>query len=156
MLLSNGGKKLIKNAEGLRLQAYFCSAGKLTIGYGHKILPEELQLYTRIKPTITIQEAEALFERDQQKYANALNATMSGAQCKLNQNQFDALVAFIFNVGIGAWNGSTACRDLVAGKLPLIAPELRRWVHDDHGKVIDGLVNRREKEIALFNTPIAA
>jgi lysozyme len=62
--------------------------------------------------------------------------------------------AFVFNIGVGAWNGSTARRDLEAGKMTAIPTEMRRWVHDDHGNVIEGLVNRREHEISLFNTPI--
>lgn len=155
MVLSDKGKKFIENAEGLRLSAYHCAAGKLTIGFGHKILPEEIQFYTRIHPVLTVAEAVALFEKDQQRFTNALNDTLKIAECKLNQNQFDALVAFIFNIGIGAWKGSSACRDIESGKLLLIPNEMKRWVHDDHGAVIDGLVHRRANEIALFNQAVA-
>lgn len=149
--LSDNGKRFIKNAEGLRLSAYRCSAGKLTVGYGHRILPEEEALYLRMKPVITIAEADTLFEKDQQRFANALNEDLAKCGIKLTQNQFDALVAFIFNIGVGAWRGSTALRDLEDGKLVFIPREMQRWVHDDHGNVIDGLKRRRASEIALFN-----
>lgn len=151
MLLSDNGKRFIKNAEGLRLSAYRCSAGKLTIGYGHRILPSEESLYLKLKPVLSPAEADALFEKDAQRFVNALNASITAHGISLNQNQFDALVAFIFNIGIGAWNGSTALRDLEERKATLLPKEMIRWVHDDHGNVIEGLVNRRKNEIALFN-----
>jgi lysozyme len=71
----------------------------------------------------------------------------------LNQNQFDALVSFTFNVGNGAFRGSTLLKLLNQRQYDQVPTQLRRWVMDN-GHVVQGLVNRREKEIALWNAPV--
>ena len=72
----------------------------------------------------------------------------------LNQNQFDALVSFVFNVGNNAFRDSTLVKVLNAGHFDQVPTQLRRWIRDN-GKIVKGLINRREKEIALWNTPIS-
>jgi lysozyme len=71
----------------------------------------------------------------------------------LNQNQFDALVSFAFNVGDGAFRSSTLLRLLNQGQYDQVPAQLRRW-NMDNGHVVQGLINRRNKEIALWNTPV--
>jgi lysozyme len=71
----------------------------------------------------------------------------------LNQNQFDALVSFSFNVGDNAFRGSTLLKLLNQGQYDQVPAQLRRWVRDN-GHVVQGLINRREKEIVLWNTAI--
>jgi lysozyme len=137
--LSLAGSNDLKNEEGLRLTAYYCPAGKLTVGYGHRLFTAEMQ-------TITKERAEQYFIDDVNRVLTEL-----WFECKtLTQHQVDALVSFIFNIGIGAWRGSTARRDLLNGRFAVVPKEMKRWVHDDHGVVIAGLVIRREKEITEF------
>lgn len=154
--LSPNGARILKNDEALRLRWYYDADMRPTIGYGHLILPSEMNLYTRLKPIISRAEAEALFERDVEPRVAQLNADLRESKVVLNQNQFDALVIFIFNIGIGAWLNSTARRDLMSGKLPLIPDQIERWVHGSHGQVIPGLVNRQRATAALFKQPINA
>lgn len=137
--LSPVGSNDLKNEEGLRLTAYYCPAGKLTIGYGHRLFIAEMR-------SVTKEQAEQYFIDDTNRILTEL-----WIECKtLKQHQVDALVSFIFNIGIGAWRGSTARRYVLDGRLAALPDELRRWIHDDHGGVIPGLLARREKEIKLF------
>lgn len=154
MQMSPEGKRKLRNAEALRLAAYLDANGKWTIGFGHKILPSELGLYVHLGKHLTPDEANALFEKDLATKCGALNDALNGTPVVLNQNQYDALVMFIYNIGVGNWKGSTACRDLRANHPELLPHEMKRWVHDDDGNVIQGLVNRRQHEIDLFNTPM--
>lgn len=154
MNLSKNGERFIQNAESLRLTAYYDVCGKLTIGYGHKILPEEMKLY--IQRTISGAEATAIFEKDIAPRVVELNGDLNLRKgLPLTQNQFDALIAFIFNIGVGAWRTSHARTALIEGPLARVTAEMERWIHGDHGEVIKGLVNRRKAEIALFNKPAA-
>jgi lysozyme len=140
--LSVNGAHFIKNAEGCRLKMYYCAAGKQTIGYGHVLRQGEPRF-------IDQGQADAYFDHDITWAVAALNET-SGSDL-LTQNQYDALVSFIFNIGAGAWRGSTARRDLTEGKIADIPAQMRRWVHDDRGRTILGLVNRRNQEISLWS-----
>jgi lysozyme len=159
MNLSLPGEKDLESWEGTRFQSYYDANGKPTIGTGHLILPTEMPLYSPYapgnpaNPRLSQAMVDTLFERDVRKFVNEMNATIKECSTRPNQNQFDALVAFIFNIGIGNWHGSTARRDMIAGKLPLLPTEMMRWIHGDHG-VIQGLVNRRQKEIDLFKRPV--
>ncbi|MDE1971426.1 MAG: lysozyme [Patescibacteria group bacterium] len=137
--LSSLGESLIKNEEGLRLVAYICPAGKLTIGYGHRIQRSDPRAITKA-------QAEDLFRQDVTRVLAQLWKDIK----TLRQNQVDALVCFIFNIGLNAWLSSTARRDLLDGHYDCVPHELRRWIHDDHMNVIKGLVIRREKEIDLW------
>lgn len=140
--LSPAGAHFIQNAEGCRLKMYYCAAGRPTIGYGHVLRPGDPKF-------ISQQQANEFFEKDVRWAVEELNRT-PGVEV-LTQAQFDALVSFIFNVGAGAWRGSTARRDLVEARYQDVPAQLHRWVHDDHGKVILGLKIRRDKEAKLFS-----
>lgn len=137
--LSVLGAQDLKNDEGLRLISYHCPAGKLTIGYGHRLMPGEAE-------TITLEQAENYFTIDTERVLKELWSEGTS----LTQHRVDALVSFIYNIGIGAWRGSGAKRDMDARNYHLMPQELKRWIHDDHGHVIAGLVTRRAREAALF------
>ena len=137
--LSLVGIALIKEEEGLRLDSYHCPSGLLTIGYGHVMKPGDSN-------EITEGRAEILFSEDTQLVLNELWKENK----KLKQNQVDALVSFIYNIGIGAWRGSRVRHLLDTGANNLIANQMRRWIHDSYGRELPGLVARRNREANLF------
>lgn len=140
----SAGLELIKSFEGLRLEKYRDAVGKWTIGYGHLILENE-----SFPGALTLAEAEDLLRAD-------LNMTERGVRRQvtvdLNQNQFDALVAFAFNVGLGNLQSSTLLRLLNQGQYPAAADQLPRW-NKAGGKELLGLTRRRAAERKLFLTP---
>lgn len=139
MKISDKGLSLIKNAEGLKLKAYKCPAGVWTIGYGHtKIAYEGM--------AITKEFADSLLRNDVQGAENCVNNT----GLTFTQNQFDALVSFVYNIGCGAFTKSTLLNKIRENATPdQIKSEFRRWIYAG-GKVLKGLADRREKEIDLF------
>lgn len=141
------GIELIKQFEGLELEAYQDIAGIWTIGYGHTGADVEPGM------RISEREAEALLRKDLKPRENAVdNLTSVG----LNQNEFDALVSFIYNVGIDAYRRSTARRRLNKNNRLGAADALTWWNKATVGGVlrqIAGLTRRRASERALFLTP---
>ncbi len=142
---SSIGLGLIRRFESFSPTVYLCPAGKRTLGYGHVIRDPNL-LYSRISR----EQAEALLVEDLAPIEIYLAAVLPG----LNQNQFDALASFCFNVGLGAFEKSTLFARLKAGDFAGAASQFPRWSHAN-GKVLLGLVRRREAERALFVTPEA-
>lgn len=140
MKISQKGIAVIKQFEGLRLTAYKCPAGVLTIGYG--------STGAHVKPgmTITAQEAERLLLDDISRFEVGVQEVIKKP---LTQGQFDALVSFSFNVGLGALRESTLAAKLKAGDIACAANEFARWSKAG-GKILPGLVKRREAERALF------
>jgi lysozyme len=139
MQISARGIQLIKQHEGLRLEAYVCPAGKWTIGYGHtRTAARGLK--------ITEEQADALLRQDI-AFAE-LAVRQMGVQ--LTQGQYDALVSFVFNVGIGAFRNSTL-RQMVIDRKPAaeVAAQFGRWVYAG-GRPLPGLVKRRKDEAALY------
>ena len=142
MHTSEAGVEFIKQWEGLRLEAYFCSGEALTIGYGHTGSD------VFVGQVITKQEAEDLLKKDLVKYEDAVKKYINIA---LNQNQFDALVSFTYNCGRFALRGSTLRFKLNRKDDPFLVAkeELIKW-NKAAGNVVQGLVKRREAEIKLF------
>ena len=141
--LSEKGLNLIKRFEGLRLKSYKCAANVDTVGYGHTG-PE-------VVPGMTISEeqAEKYLRDDLERFEQCVS---SFVKLKINQNEYDALVSFSFNVGTNAFVNSTLLKKLNAGnKKSDVASEFLRWVKAD-GKTIPGLVRRREEEKKVFLT----
>lgn len=139
MKTSKQGIELIKRFEGLRLKAYRCPAGVLTIGWGHTggVIADMV---------IDRAEAERLLVEDVAVAERCVNADDVG----LRQNQFDALVSFVFNVGIANYRESTLRRMVLAdADNPAIAKEFMRWVYAK-GKRLLGLVRRREAESEMY------
>lgn len=142
MTLSQRGLDLIKKFEGLRLTAYKCVAGVDTIGYGHTG-PD-------VKPGLRITEAEAekLLWKDTESAQQAVNSFVN---VKINQNEYDALVSFVFNVGPTAFVNSTLLRLLNSNSdRKIVAAEFARWVKAGSDQAVPGLVRRRSHEKALF------
>lgn len=143
MKTSKNGLDLTRDHEGLRLQAYKCPAGVWTIGYGHTATAAGGMV-------ITARQADELLERD---ITVAERAVLSHG-LTLNQNQFDALVSFVFNVGSGNFARSSLLRKVRANPNdPLIAGQFARW-NKGGGRVLPGLVRRREDEADLYFKPV--
>lgn len=139
MKISQSAKEKMKQFEGLRLKAYRCPAGVWTIGYGHTAGVKDGDV---VSPS----EANALFEQDIagfEKQIAALGLT-------LNQHQYDAVVSFAYNVGIGNFSSSTLCRKIRKNPSDSTIPaEFKRWVYAG-GKVLPGLTNRRKWEAGRY------
>ena len=136
---SQRGIDLIKEFEGFRAKAYFCPANVLTIGYGHTSTCKPGQVISTTK-------GEELLKEDLVRFENAVNVLV---KVPLTQGQFDALVSFAFNVGVGAFKGSTLLRLLNEGKYASAVRQFKRWVHGG-GRKLPGLVRRRKAERELF------
>ena len=136
------GINLIKKFEGLELSKYKDAVGLWTIGYGHLIRPEET-----FDRRLTEEEAESLLRKDLQEAEKGIKRLVS---VPLTENQFDALVSFVFNVGIGRLASSTLLRKLNANDYAGAASELLKW-NKAGGKELIGLTRRRQAEQKLFN-----
>ena len=147
MKISEAGIDLIKRFEGLELESYQDIAGVWTIGYGHTETAGPNQ-------KINEREAEELLRRDLAPRERAVEQLVS---VPLNQNEFDALVSFVFNVGANAFKNSTARRRLNRGDRFGAAEALTWWNKATIGGVlreVRGLTRRRASERALFLTPV--
>lgn len=139
MKTSPRGIALIKESEHLELTAYLCPAGVWTVGYGHTVGVKK-------SDRITEAQAEKLLVDDLAIYEAGVQSVV---KVPLTQGQFDALVSFALNAGVGALRGSTLLKKLNAGDIEGAANEFGRWVNGG-GKKLKGLVIRREKERELF------
>ncbi len=131
--------ELIKQFEGLRLEAYLCPAGIWTIGYGHT---------SGVSPNsfITTQEADEYLHRD----VAAIEMQLNKLNLSLRQCQWDAIVSFVFNVGIGNFKASTLLAKIrINPDDNSIIDEFLRWVYAN-GKVMRGLQKRRLTEMKLY------
>ena len=142
--IGQAGLALIKQYEGCWLTAYKCSAGVWTIGYGHTA-------GVHSGMTITQAQADAYLQQDTAKFEGYVNnpAYVSITE-NLNQNQFDALVSFAFNLGAG--NLRKLCKGRTAAQIALAMTSYNKAA----GKVLAGLKRRRAAEQALFNKPVSA
>ena len=140
--------KLIKKWEGCRLEAYRCPADVPTIGYGATRLANRA---VRMGDTITQQEAdEMLLHEVENLFAPSVFALLPLAK-KWRGEQTAAIISFAYNVGLGALEESTLRKRLLAGEdaTKVVIEELPRW-NKAGNKVLEGLVNRRKDEVALF------
>ncbi|NII73244.1 lysozyme [Dyella sp. SG562] len=139
MLPSQQAVNLVKSFEGCSLTAYTDSVGVLTIGYGHTggVRPGQ---------TISQDQADAFLVND---LATASAAVAQRVEVPLNQNQFDALTSFVFNVGGGAFHDSTMLRLINQRNFEGAAAEFERWRYAG-GRVLPGLLRRRIAERTLF------
>lgn len=136
------GIALIKEFESVQLHAYKCPAGIWTIGAGHTG-PD-------VSPGMVITEGQAdeILAGDLHKFEKAVN---SAVKVPLTQNQFDALVAFTFNVGEGNLKSSTLLKLLNEGKYQEVPAQMLRW-NKAGGKELAGLTRRRKAEGDLFQS----
>jgi len=141
MRMSNAGiDAMLKKFEGCRLKAYRCPANVLTIGYGHTSAAGAPEVTEGM--TITQDEALEILHRDLIKYEQGV---LELVKVELTQNQFDVLVDFAYNAGIGALKSSTLLRKVNAGDFDAVPDELMKWTKGG-GKVLPGLVKRRQAE----------
>ncbi|MDE1715762.1 lysozyme [Chromobacterium amazonense] len=140
MKTSQNGIAIIQKFEGLRLTAYRDIVGVLTIGYGHTG-PD-------VTPGLTITQprAVALLQQDLAKFEAGVSRLV---KVPLSQNQFDALVSFSYNLGLGSLQNSTLLRLLNAGDYVGAAGQFILW-DKAGGKAVPGLLARRTAEQALF------
>lgn len=139
MRTSQAGINLIKQHEGLRLEAYRCPAGIYTIGYGHTA-------GVRRGDVIDEHRAEQLLADDLKKFEAVVNSECPG----INQNQFDALVSFTFNLGETNLRKSTLLKCVKANPDNVnIRTEFLRW-NKSKGEVLPGLIRRRKAEADLY------
>lgn len=139
MKTSPKGIALIKEFEGLRLKAYKCPGGVWTIGYGHT---------DGVRPGMVISERQA--EDFLKAELIAFEKYLNDLRLAINQNQFDALISFIYNVGTGNFSSSTMLRKVKTNPLDnSIMDEFLRWVYSK-GRVLPGLQRRRLAEMKLY------
>lgn len=140
MKISKKGLDLIKQFEGLELKAYKDSVGVVTIGYG------STGPHVSMGMVINQEQAESLLKQDVSRFEKGVSEIV---KVPLNQNQFDALVSFSFNLGLGNLKSSTLLRKLNSLDYVGAANEFPRW-NKAGGVVLKGLTRRREAEKALF------
>lgn len=143
---SKKGIEIIKKFEGFRSKPYRCSAGVPTIGYGATYYPNG-QKVKLSDPAIDEKHASILLEAMLIPYEKAVD---SFCRDDINQNQFDSLVSFAYNVGISALKKSTLLKKVnINPKDKTILNEFAKW-NKGGGKVIKGLVLRRSDEAKLY------
>jgi lysozyme len=139
MHMSQGGlDNLLKKFEGCKLKAYRCPAGVCTIGYGHTSAAGTPEVTDGM--TITQAQADDILKRDIVKYEISV---MDLVKVPLTQNQFDVLVDFAYNAGVGNLKSSTMLKKINSGNLDMVPSELMKWTKGG-GKVLPGLVRRRQ------------
>lgn len=144
MQINQEGLDLIKEFEGCKLEAYLCPAGIPTIGYGHTRT-------AKIGQVITETKAESLLREDLKDAEKAVDRLVTAP---INDNQFSALVSFVFNVGAGAFEGSTLLSLLnTNADTAIVANQLRRW-NKAGDRELPGLTRRRQAERVLFLKPV--
>lgn len=156
MRIDSAGVDFIKSVEGHKNNVYLDVAGLPTIGVGHLLTQSELASgtvdihgkdYTYSKGLSDTQVNELLIQ-DLLFTELAVNSAVS---VDLTQNQYNALVSFVFNVGVGAFRKSTLLDILNQEDYDGVPKQLKRFVYSA-GKKIPGLVNRRAREIELWNS----
>lgn len=142
MNISEPGLKIIKDFEGLKLQAYLDTGGVPTIGYGHI-------KGVKMGDTCTLAQAETWLREETAGAVAAVNAAL---KVPVSQNQFDAMVSLTYNIGNQAFRDSTLLRMLNAGDVAGATGQFKRW-NKDNGQAVKGLTNRRLAEELLFRRP---
>ena len=139
MKISQYGIDLIKHFEGCVLDAYKCPAGVWTIGYGHT---------KDVQPGDSWSEdhADHMLLVELEEYENYVNTAVN---VPLSQNQFDALVSWVYNLGNGNLTSSTMLKVLNSGDYDGVPAQIKRW-NKAGGKVLEGLNRRRQAEADMF------
>ncbi len=156
MKLTSEAKTLIKKREGLRLTSYRCPAGVLTIGYGHTSAAGEPVVTAGMKITKT--QAENIFDHDIETFAKQVAATIPSSAW-LPDGAFSACVSLAFNIGLGAWKGSSVLKFIKLNRLDDAADAFLLWnkaTVKGKRQVLPGLTSRRAAEAALFTKAINA
>ena len=139
MKTSLDGINLIKRFEGCELKAYKCPAGVWTIGFGHIKGVQEGDVITQA-------DAHNMLVEELDEYEGYINDMVS---VELNQDQYDAMVSWVYNLGGGNLKASTLLKVLNAGDYAGVPAQIMRW-NKAGGKVLEGLTRRRQAEADLF------
>tara|TARA_B110000285_G_scaffold197204_1_gene228696 strand:- start:2708 stop:3151 length:444 start_codon:yes stop_codon:yes gene_type:complete len=139
MKISQEGLSLIKKFEGCELEAYKCAAGVWTIGYGSTKGVKE-------GDTLTEEETDNLLLHEMDEYEGYV---LESVEMPLSQHQFDAIVSWTFNLGPSNLKASTMLKVLNKGNYEDVPAQIKRW-NKAGGKVLEGLIRRREAEALLF------
>ncbi len=146
MILNNKGYLFITKHEGLRLKPYLCPAKIPTIGYGNTYYSDGKKV-TLLDKDITKQQAFDMFKEIANRFGKRVDELVTS---NINQNQFNALVSFAYNVGTGNFASSTLLKKVNKNPNDLtIKAEFLRW-NKAGGKVLNGLTNRRNEEADLY------
>lgn len=140
MKLSEKGRALLIELEGKRNHVYEDVAGLKTIGVGHLLKLGETMT------EITDDQINDLLSSDLVRFERTVN---NAVKVELNQSRFDALVIFVFNIGVFAFLKSTLLKNLNRSQYDNIPAQIMRW-NKAGGKVSEGLTNRRKAEIKLW------
>ena len=148
MNVSEQGLKLIRHHEGVRNRPYRCPAGLWTVGVGHligdgKSLPAE---WNRVFST---EEIDGILKRDLRRFELGVHKMLPNMP--LRQGEFDALVSFCFNLGLGCFQRSTVRQALLRGDKTQAMASLLKYCRAG-GKILKGLQNRRLDEKTLFES----
>lgn len=146
MRMSDAGiEAMLKKFEGCKLKAYKCPAGIWTIGYGHTSAAGKPEVTADLE--ISADDAIDILHRDLAKYeAGVVNLL----KVDVTQNQFDVLVDFAYNAGLGNLKSSTLLKKVNAEDFDAVPDELMKWTRGG-GKVLPGLVKRRQAEVSWWN-----
>ncbi len=153
--ISERGIAFITRLEGMRRNLYDDAAGLPTIGIGHLLTQDERKggmidvdgQDLVIANGLTIEQCYRLLRQDLRDPSATVNRSVIA---EINQEQFEALVSFVFNVGSSAFNHSTLLRHINAGSFDRVPEEFRKWIYAN-GMTCEGLRRRREAEIELWN-----
>ena len=140
---------LIAKWEGCKLKAYKDVAGIWTVGYGLTSRAGFIDVGPDTE--LTQEEADWYLEKVVDDFANKIRPMIAAP---INENQFGAFVSLAYNIGTGAFSRSSALKHFNAGRTELVPDAMRMWKKAG-GKIVQGLINRREDEIRLFITPAA-
>ena len=146
LIISDEGISLIKRYEGYKTTPYRCPAGLYTVGYGH-VIGNGLQLSDKWNRTFSLGEIDELLRTDLARFERGV---LRYCTVYITQSQFDATVSFSFNLGLGVLQRSTLRQKLNRGDYDGVSKEFLRYTRAG-GKVLKGLVRRRQAEYNLFN-----
>ena len=146
LTISDEGISLIKRYEGYKTTPYRCPAGLYTVGYGH-VIGNGLQLPDEWNRTFSLGEIDELLRTDLARFERGV---LRYCTVYITQSQFDATVSFSFNLGLGVLQRSTLRQKLNRGDYDGASKEFLKYTRAG-GKVLKGLVRRRQAEYNLFN-----
>jgi lysozyme len=154
MKFSKYGIKKLIDFEGLRHHVYLNTRGFPTIGVGHLLTQSELSSGkiiidghpVKYHPDLPDNWVKLLLAQDLRSPETAVKSLV---KVPLTQPKYDALVCFVFNIGVGAFSRSTLLKRLNTGDYESVPSQMRRWKWSG-GKIVRGLINRRKKEIRMW------
>jgi lysozyme len=146
-------KNYVKSFESLKLVSYLCPANVWTIGWGTTVYPNRVRV--KSGDVCTKEQAQSYFDYDVNRFCRAVNLHVS---VYINQNQLDALVSLVYNIGIGNFKKSSLLRELNSCDYDDASKQFLTWCKSRNRKtkklkVLLGLQIRRKKERKIFDTP---